>query len=67
MNGTTALILGTAGVVQWEYAPIMAATGIVGGYVGARVARRIPADYVRVIVVSIGFLVAAYSWMSSRA
>ncbi len=67
MNGVTAVILGAAGVVRWEFAAIMAVGGIVGGYVGARVARRMRPDYVRVIVVSIGFGVAAYSWVSSRA
>jgi uncharacterized protein len=64
MNGVTALILGAAGVVVWKYAAIMAVASIVGGYAGARIARRMRPDYVRVIVVSIGFGVAAYSWMS---
>jgi uncharacterized protein len=66
MNAMTAIILGWAGVVVWEYAAIMAVGSIAGGYFGARVARRLRPDYVRVIVVSIGFLVAAYSWWASR-
>lgn len=66
MNGTTALVVGAAGVVRWEYAAIMALAGILGGYAGARIARRMRPDYIRVIVVAIGFGVAAYSWMSSR-
>ena len=64
MNGITAIILGTAGVVMWKYAAIMAVASIAGGYAGARVARRMRPDYVRVMVVSIGFGVAAYSWWS---
>jgi uncharacterized membrane protein YfcA len=64
MNGITAIILGTAGVVMWKYAALMAVASIAGGYAGARVARRMRPDYVRVIVVSIGFGVAAYSWWS---
>jgi uncharacterized protein len=66
MNGVTAVILGWAGVVVWEYAAIMAVASIAGGYAGARVARKIRPDYVRVMVVSIGFGVAAYSWWVSR-
>ena len=63
MNGVSALILGIGGVVVWKYAAIMAVAAIVGGYFGARMGRRIRPDYIRVIVVTIGFLVAAYSWV----
>lgn len=64
MNGTTALILAWAGVVVWEYALVMAVAAVIGGYAGARIARKMRPDYVRVIVVAIGFGVAAYSWWS---
>jgi uncharacterized membrane protein YfcA len=62
MNGITALILAWAGVVMWKYAAVMAIASVAGGYAGARVARRMRPDYVRAVVVSIGFGVAAYSW-----
>lgn len=62
MNGITAVILAYAGAVKWQYAIIMAIAAIVGGYAGARISRRMPASYVRAIVVVIGFAVAAYSW-----
>lgn len=64
MNGVSAVILAAAGMVHWEYAAIMAVTAIAGGYAGARVARRMRPDYLRVIVVAIGFGVAAYSWIA---
>lgn len=64
MNGVTAVILALAGVVMWRYAVIMAVAAIVGGYAGARMGRRMRPDYVRVMVVVIGFAVAAYSWMA---
>jgi uncharacterized membrane protein YfcA len=64
MNGVTAIILSAAGVVVWKYVALMAVAAIIGGYVGAHTSRRMPQDYVRVIVVCIGFLVAAYSWMN---
>ena len=40
----------------------MALASIVGGYVGARVARKMPASTVRSIVIAIGFVVAGYSF-----
>jgi uncharacterized membrane protein YfcA len=64
MNGVTAAIFVFAGVVAWKYAAIMAIASILGGYAGARVARQMRPDYVRVVVVCIGFGVAAYSWVS---
>jgi hypothetical protein len=65
MNGVSAVMLGAAGLVNWKYAAIMAVAAILGGYTGARVGRRLPAGLIRAIVVAIGFLVAAYSWMSN--
>jgi uncharacterized membrane protein YfcA len=66
MNGVSAIILGAAGAVRWDYAVIMAIAAIAGGYAGARIGRRMRADYVRAIVVAIGFTVAIYSWMSKK-
>jgi uncharacterized protein len=64
MNGVTAIIVAYAGVVVWEYAAIMAVASIAGGYAGARAGRKMRPEYVRVLVVAIGFFVAAYSWIS---
>jgi uncharacterized protein len=64
MNGISAVIFALAGVVVWEYAAIMAVAAIVGGYGGARIARRMKPAYVRAVVVTIGFLVAAWSYAS---
>lgn len=49
-----------AGLVRWDLALGMAAAAIAGGYAGARVARRLPASYVRWTVVVIGFGLAAW-------
>jgi uncharacterized protein len=67
MNGISVVIFLTSGVIVWKYAAAMAISAIAGGYIGARVARRMPRDIVRVIVVAIGFGVAAYSYWSSHA
>ncbi|HJZ89556.1 MAG TPA: sulfite exporter TauE/SafE family protein [Gemmataceae bacterium] len=60
MNGVTVLIFIIEGVVVWPYALAMAAAAILGGYLGARFARRLPAIYVRVLVVIIGFGLGLY-------
>ncbi len=44
----------------------MAVAAVAGGYAGARVGRRMRPDYVRAIVVLIGFTVAIYSWASKK-
>lgn len=48
------------GLVTWGYALPMAGAAILGGYAGARTARRLPASYVRWIVIAVGFGLAAY-------
>ena len=48
------------GLVNWGYALPMAVSAIAGGYYGARVARRLPAAYVRYAVIAIGFGLSAY-------
>ncbi|MDX1980961.1 MAG: sulfite exporter TauE/SafE family protein [Bryobacteraceae bacterium] len=62
MNGVTVVIFALSGVIVWRYALVMAAAATLGGYAGARVARRLPAGSVRAIVVATGFAVAIYSW-----
>jgi uncharacterized membrane protein YfcA len=64
MNGVTVVIFALAGVIVWKYAIVMAVAASCGGYSGARVARQMKAEYIRAIVVAIGFGVAAYSWLS---
>ncbi|MBM3787089.1 MAG: sulfite exporter TauE/SafE family protein [Acidobacteria bacterium] len=66
MNGISLLIFVLSGNVVWKYALAMALAGTVGGYVGARVARKLKPNVVRFIVVVIGFGVAAYSWLGKR-
>ena len=62
MNGIGAAIFVFEGKVVWRYALPMAAASIVGGYVGARLARKLSAAAVRKIVIAIGFGVAGYSF-----
>ncbi len=60
INGMAALVFIRDGLVDWRYAIPMMVTAIVGGYVGARVALRLPAVYVRYAVIAIGFGLSAY-------
>lgn len=62
MNGITAVIFLFEGVIVWKYAIAMAITSVLGGYFGARVAKRMQPAHVRMIVIAIGFGVAGYSF-----
>jgi len=66
MNGITILIFLLSGAIVWKYALLMGLAGTLGGYAGARVARRMRPDIIRAIVVLIGFGVAAYSWFGKK-
>ncbi|MBO0697579.1 MAG: sulfite exporter TauE/SafE family protein [Zavarzinella sp.] len=60
INGITVVIFILKGLVVWSYALAMVVAAIAGGYAGARVARRLPAIYVRILVVAIGFALGGY-------
>ncbi len=66
MNGVTLVIFLLSGVIVWKYALVMGLAGAVGGYAGARVARRIKPDYIRGFVILVGFAVAFYSWSAKK-
>jgi uncharacterized membrane protein YfcA len=63
INGVSVVVFVAGGLVDWKYAAVMAAAAVLGGYAGARVARRLPAKYVRWLVVAVGFgLAGYYAW-----
>lgn len=45
-----------AGIIRWPEAMVMMVTATLGGYLGARLARRLPAIWVRWLVVGVGAL-----------
>ncbi|MGH9045742.1 MAG: TSUP family transporter, partial [Acidimicrobiales bacterium] len=53
-NGVAAIVFIVHGHLQWGAAGLLAIGCLVGGYVGAVLARRIPAAALRVIVIAIG-------------
>ena len=52
-------IYAAGGVVQWREALLMMVAATLGGYVGARVARRIPANWLRAGIVLTGLVMSA--------
>jgi uncharacterized protein len=60
LRGVAVAVLVIKNRVSWEYGLPMALGSLVGGYLGARVARRSHPTAIRRIVIVIGFGVAAY-------
>ncbi|HXD88578.1 MAG TPA: sulfite exporter TauE/SafE family protein [Urbifossiella sp.] len=55
INGASVIVFIDFDLVRWPFAAAMVPSAILGGYLGARVARRLPARYVRYAVIAIGF------------
>ncbi len=60
INGMSVVIFVVKGKVVWEYAFTMMFAAIIGGYIGARMARRLPPTYVRICVIVIGLTLSGY-------
>jgi uncharacterized protein len=52
------VVFGLFGPVHWDYVAVAAPLTLVGGYVGARVARKINENLLRISVVTLGVIVA---------
>ncbi|MDE3061321.1 MAG: sulfite exporter TauE/SafE family protein, partial [Pseudomonadota bacterium] len=63
VNAITALIFIFSGKVIWHLAIAMVAGGVLGGYIGARGALKIPPQQVRWLVSLIGFTMTAYFFL----
>ncbi len=60
INGASVIVFVKDDLVRWDFAGVMAGSAILGGYLGARVARRLPATYVRYAVIVIAFGLSAF-------
>jgi uncharacterized membrane protein YfcA len=58
VNGIAAVYFIVMGMVYWPYVLIMAVASILGGYLGAGVARRLGKTFVRRVVIGVGFAMA---------
>ena len=54
-----------AGIVQWPQAVIMMVATTIGGYLGALIAKAIPAKLLRLCIVSIGFIMTIIFFLRS--
>src|SRR6185437_12254735 len=59
INGVSVVIFVAADKVAWRYALVMAGSAVVGGYLGARVARHIRPRFVRWFIIATGLGLAA--------
>jgi uncharacterized protein len=59
-NAVAVVVFATAGAVAWPQASVMLVGAIIGGYGGARVAKRIRASVLRRLVMVLGFAMSAY-------
>lgn len=64
LNGSVAsMLFAIQGIVNWRAALLMLAGTLVGGVIGAQIARYAPREIMRVVVILIGcLLTAAYAW-----
>jgi uncharacterized membrane protein YfcA len=61
VTATVALVIfGIWGPVDWLVVAVAAPASLVGGFLGARVATRIPSTPLRILIVTFGLLVAVY-------
>ena len=60
INGLSVVIFILGGKVEWRLALLMAVAAIAGGYLGARMARKLNANVVRGIVILIGLILAGH-------
>jgi uncharacterized membrane protein YfcA len=63
LSGASVVTFALAGIVVWPQAVVMMIAATIGGYVGAKVARRMSARTVRGIVVVIGVVMTVIFWM----
>jgi uncharacterized membrane protein YfcA len=60
INGVTVVVFVVEDKVVWHYALAMAVAAVIGGYLGAHFARKLPTVYVRALVIVIGFSLGGY-------
>jgi uncharacterized protein len=59
----TVVVFGIWGPVAWEYVAVCAPASLVGGFLGAKIASRIPSTPLRVLIVVFGVAVSIYLFL----
>lgn len=60
INGIAVVTFVVAGVIQWAIALPMLFGSVVGGYVGARLSRKVDPKYLRVFIIAVGAALTVY-------
>ena len=60
----TVVVFGIFGPVEWAYVAVCAPASLLGGFLGAKIATRIPTTPLRLLIVVFGVAVAIYLWFS---
>jgi uncharacterized membrane protein YfcA len=60
INGVALVYFIAKGLVVWPIALLMAAGAIAGGYIGARLAKRVNQKYLQIFIVAVGLFVSAW-------
>jgi uncharacterized membrane protein YfcA len=63
INSLALAVFALFGPVDWRSVAVIAPASLLGGYVGARLARRVPANLLRGLIVVLGFVVAVWLWI----
>lgn len=66
-NGVAVITFIVGGAVEWRYAWLMMIACAIGGYTGARNARRISDRILRPIIIVLGFTIAIYFFLHRQA
>ncbi len=65
INGTALIYFAIKGLVVWPIALLMATGAVIGGYAGARLAKRVDQNHLRLFITAVGLIVSA--WLFYRA
>jgi uncharacterized membrane protein YfcA len=63
LSGASVVTFAVAGIVVWPQAVVMMIAATVGGFIGAKLARKMSTQLVRTIVVAIGVTMTVIFWM----
>jgi uncharacterized membrane protein YfcA len=63
INSLALAVFTLFGPVDWRSVAVIAPASLLGGYVGARLARRVPANLLRGLIVVFGLVVAVWLWI----
>ncbi len=58
--GASVLVLSGSGLIDWKFGLAMGAGNLIGGYAGAIGAQKVPSHGMRILVIAIGVVTAAY-------